>query len=189
MRWTKDKLEWLKESKNVYDDREDILNAFNKHFNTDISLSLLTKNNVRYKLGLPKAYKILRENAKITQIKRRGFYKRPDDYEQTFKSGKRTFIKINNIDMFSNRKDGFVQKNRYLYEKYHNVKLDPLEDIIVFLDDDDTNFRKENLYRMKRSVHALLVNHRLYSVKNIDKLTLIKFCEWKKNIIEIKKGL
>jgi len=182
--WTEDKLNWLIESKSVYDDREDILNAFNKHFNVNVSLHLLTKNNGRYKLGLPKAHRILQKNAEIIQVKRRGFYKRPDGYEQTFMIDKRTFIKINNTDMKSNRKDGFVPKNRYLYEQYHNVELDPIEDIIVFLDDDTTNYSKENLYRLKRKTHAIMVNHRLYGNKSIDKLSLIKFCEWKEKIIE-----
>lgn len=187
MRWTNDKLEWLIKSKDIYNDREDILNAFNEHFNCNVSLHLLTKNNGRYKLGLPKAHRILQKNAEIIQVKRRGFYKRPDDYEQTFMIDKRTFIKINNADMKSNRKDGFVPKNRYLYEKYHNVELDPIEDIIIFLDDDSTNYSKENLYRMKRKTHALYLNHRLHKVKSVDKLALIKYCEWKEKIMEKRK--
>lgn len=187
MRWTKDKLDWLIKSKTIYDDREDILNAFNKHFNVDVSLALLTKNNGRYNLGLPKANRILKRNAEIIQVKRRGFYKRPDNYEQTFMIGKRTFIKINNVDMRSTRKDGFVAKNRYLYEQYHNVKLDPIEDIIIFLDNDSTNYSKENLYKMERRTHALMVNHRLYRNKNIDKILLIKFCEWKQMIIDKRR--
>lgn len=76
MRWTKDRLEWLIKSKEIYNDREDILKAFNEHFNLNVSLSLLTKNNGRYKLGLPKAWRLLRKNAEITQVKRRGFWKR-----------------------------------------------------------------------------------------------------------------
>jgi hypothetical protein len=186
--WTDDKLKWLIESKSIYDDREDILNAFNKHFNTNVSLHLLTKNNGRYKLGLPKAHRILQKNAEIIQVKRRGFYKRPDDYEQTFMIDNRTFIKINNADMKSYRKDGFVPKNRYLYEQYHNVKLDPIEEIIVFLDDDTTNYSKENLYRLKRKTHAIMVNHGLYGNKSIDKITLIKYCEWKEKIMELKEN-
>lgn len=180
--WTDGKIAWLIKSKEIYDDREDILNAFNEHFKTNVSLHLLTKNNVRYKIGLPKAWKILRKNAEITQIKRRGFYKRPPNYEQKFYIGKRQFIKINGVQNNSKRKDGYIAKNRFMYEQYHNEILNPINDIIIHLDGDFTNYSKENLYKMKRSAHALMINHRLYNIKSIDKITLIKYCEWKEKI-------
>jgi hypothetical protein len=185
--WTKERLEWLIKSKEIYHDREDILNAFNEHFNINISLALLTKNNGRYNLGLPKAYRILRRNAEITQVKRRGFWKRPDDYEQTYLKENVIYIKTSDTINHSKRKDGFVPKNRYLYEKYHGVKLDDIEDVIIFLDGNNTNFSKENLYRVKRKTHALFLNHRLHKVKSIDKLTLIKYCEWKEKIFQLKR--
>ena len=43
MRWTKDRLEWLRKSRDIYTDREDILNAFNKHFNLNVSLVIIKK--------------------------------------------------------------------------------------------------------------------------------------------------
>jgi hypothetical protein len=187
MRWTKDRLEWLIKSKEIYNDREDILNAFNKYFNVNVSLSLLTKNNGRYKLGLPKAWRLLRKNAEITQVKRRGFWKRPDDYEQTYLKENVVYIKTNDTLKHSKRKDGFVPKHRYLYEKYHNIKLDDIDDVIIFLDNDHTNFSKENLYLVKRKTHALYLNHRLHKVKSVDKLALIKYCEWKDNIITFER--
>jgi hypothetical protein len=183
MRWTKDRLEWLLNSKEMYDDREDILKAFNEHFNLNVSLSLLTKNNGRYKLGLPKAWRLLRKNAEITQVKRRGFWKRPDDYEQTYLKENVVYIRTNDTLKHSKRKDGFVPKNRYLYEKYHNIKLDDIDDVIIFLDNDHTNFSKENLYLVKRKTHALYLNHKLHKVKSVDKLALIKYCEWKDKVI------
>ena len=183
MRWTKDRLEWLRKSRDIYTDREDILNAFNKHFNLNVSLALLSKHNYKYKLGLPKANRIIKRGLEIGWVKRRGFSRRDSDYTQEYVNGDRTFIKIDN----AKTKDGFVQKNRYLYEQYHNEKLDPIEDIVVFLDNDHTNFSKENLYKMKRRTHAIMVNHRLYGNKDIDKILLIKFCEWKRIIIDKEK--
>jgi len=186
MKWTRDRLDWLLKSKEMYDDREDILKAFNEHFNLNVSLSLLTKNNGRYKLGLPKAWRLLRKNAEITQVKRRGFWKRPDDYEQTYLKENVVYIRTNDTLKHSKRKDGFVPKNRYLYEQYHDVKLDDIDDVIIFLDDDHTNFNKDNLYRLPRKTHALYLNHRLHKVKSVDKLTLIKYCEWKEKIFNLK---
>lgn len=186
MRWTKDRLDWLIKSKEIYDDREDILKAFNDYFNLNVSLSLLTKNNVRYNLDLPKAWRLIRKNFEILQVKRRGFYKRPDDYEQTYLKDNIVYMKTSETVKYSRRKDGFVPKNRYLYEQYHGVKLDDVEDLIIFLDDDHTNFSKENLYRLSRKTHALYLNHRLHKVKSVDKLTLIKYCEWKEKIFKLK---
>ena len=113
-------------------------------------------------------------------VKRRGFSRRDSNYTQEYVNGNRTFIKIDN----AKTKDGFVPKHRYLYEKYHNIKLDDIDDVIIFLDNDHTNFSKENLYLVKRKTHALYLNHKLHKVKSIDKLSLIKFCEWKEKIIE-----
>ena len=141
MKWTRDRLDWLLKSKEMYDDREDILKAFNEHFNLNVSLSLLTKNNGRYKLGLPKAWRLLRKNAEITQVKRRGFWKRPDDYEQTYLKENVVYIRTNDTLKHSKRKDGFVPKNRYLYEQYHGVKLDDIDDVIIFLDDQEKLMR------------------------------------------------
>lgn len=184
MRWTKDRLEWLRKSREIYTDREDILNEFNKHFNLNVSLALLSKNNYKYKLGLPKANRIIKRGLEIGWIKKRGFARRDSDYTQEYVNGNRTYIKIDGAET----KDGFVPKNRYLYEQYHNEKLDPIEDIVVFLDDDYTNFSKENLYKMDRRTHAIMVNHRLYGNKDVDKILLIKFCEWKRIIIDKKES-
>ena len=180
MRWTKDRLEWLIKSKEIYNDREDILNAFNKYFNVNVSLALLSKNNYKYKLDLPRATRIITRGLEMGWVKRRGFSRRDSNYTQEYVNGNRTFIKIDN----AKTKDGFVPKHRYLYEKYHNIKLDDIDDVIIFLDNDHTNFSKENLYLVKRKTHALYLNHKLHKVKSIDKLSLIKFCEWKEKIIE-----
>ena len=186
MRWTKDRLEWLSKSKDMYDDREDILKAFNEHFNLNISLCLLTKNNVRYKLGLPKAWRLLRKNVVNNQVKRRGFWKRPDDYEQTYLKENIVYIKTKDTLKHSKRKDGFVPKHRYLYEKYHNVTLN-IDDMIIFLDNDKTNFSRENLYKISRALGGIMVGNELHDTKQISKETIIKYCEWKEILTTLKK--
>ena len=118
MRWTKDRLEWLIKSKEIYNDREDILNAFNKYFNVNVSLALLSKNNYKYKLDLPRATRIITRCLEMGWVKRRGFSRRDSDYTQEYVNGNRTFIKIDN----AKTKDGFVPKHRYLYEKISQCK-------------------------------------------------------------------
>jgi hypothetical protein len=43
----------------------------------------------------------------------------------------------------------FVSKRRVLYEKYHNVKLTS-DDVILFLNKDDTDYSKDNLIKISR---------------------------------------
>lgn len=179
-RWDKEKLEWLSNSKKVYNDREDILKAFNERFNVNVSMYLLNKNNGRYKLGLPKSNRTLLNNAIKNLIKHRGFFERPDGYEVTYKNGSRTFIKSDT----SKRKDGFVPKNRYLYEQYHNVKLHKINDVILHLDGNHDNFSKENLYLIKRKVLASIVKNELLTNDVWENLKRLKVIEWKMKIKE-----
>lgn len=179
----KEQVEWLKNNKHNFDDREDILNAFNQHFNTNINLNVLRDLNTKYHLCLPKAHRaidIARGNLKIGWLKLRGFTHKQIGDEIHEGSCVIPYIKVSNSQ---NKRDKYVLKNRYLYERYHNEILGP-DDMILFLDNDNTNFSKENLYKMKRRTHVLMVNHRLYGNKDIDKILLIKFCEWKRIIID-----
>lgn len=180
----KEQVEWLKNNKHNYNDREDILHAFNQHFTTNINLNVLRDLNTKYQLCLPKAHRaigIARGNLKTGWLKLRGFTHKQIGDEIHDGSCTTAYIKVSNSQ---NKRDRYVLKNRYLYEQYHNEKLDPIEDIVVFLDNDHTNFSKENLYKMKRRTHAIMVNHGLYGNKDIDKILLIKFCEWKRIIID-----
>lgn len=174
----KDKIEWLIKSKDIYDDREDILNAFNEHFNLNIRLNRLTDISTKYKLDLPIAKKMKMKGIEQGWIKLRGYKTLPIGSDINRDNLNRIYIKKANGD--------YAIKSHYIYETYHNVKLDTADDIIVFLDNDNTNFSIENLYLMKRSAHAIMVNHRLYRNKGAHKLTLIKFCEWKERIFKLK---
>lgn len=173
-----DKIEWLIKSKDIYDDREDILNAFNEHFNLNLKINRLTDISTKYKLDLPIAKKMKMKGIEQGWIKLRGYKTLPIGSDINRDNPNRIYIKKANGD--------YAIKSRYIYETYHNVKLDPVDDLIVFLDNDNTNFSIENLYLMKRSAHAIMVNHRLYRNKGAHKLTLIKFCEWKERIFKLK---
>ena len=56
----------------------------------------------------------------------------------------------------------WMYKQRYLYEKYYNVKLTN-DDYIIFLDQDRTNFDIKNLKRITRHESAILSNQKLFS--------------------------
>ena len=179
----KEQVKWLRNNKHKYDDREDILNAFNLHFKTNADLYLFRDLNTKHRLGLPKAHRaieIAKGNLKTGWLKLRGFTHKEIGDEIHEGSCIIPYIKVSNSQ---NKSDKYVLKNRYLYEQYYNETLCS-DDMIIFLDNDNTNFSKENLYKMKRSTHALMFNHRLYDVKSLDKLTLVKYCEWKGIIID-----
>ena len=59
-------------------------------------------------------------------------------------------------------KDKWEYKQRYLYEKYHNVKFTN-KDYIIFLDGDRNNFSIDNLKRVSCRVASILGNLRLPS--------------------------
>ena len=59
-------------------------------------------------------------------------------------------------------KDKWEYKQRLIYEKYHNVKLNS-DDYIIFLDQDRTNFDINNLKRISRHESSILSNQQLFS--------------------------
>ena len=180
--WTKEKLDFLIESKNIYDDREDILNAFNKRFGTNISLTKLKSINTKFNLGLPVAKKKIEESIRKSFISSRGFYEK--DIGDEILSGTATYIKKTN-----HRKanyGNYVLKQKYLYEKYHNVKLSK-NDCVIFLNGNRKDFSKENLYRLTKGVSCLMSTNGFYKSKNEKLLVRIKVCEWKEKINELKE--
>lgn len=72
-----------------------------------------------------------------------------------------TFIKVNQPDKWR-------RKSRVMYEKYHNCKLKD-DEYIVFLNQDNNDFRKENLMKSSRKEIAYLHNNNTFS--NDPKLT------------------
>ena len=59
-------------------------------------------------------------------------------------------------------KNKWKYKQRLLYEKYHNVKLNS-DDYIIFLDQDRTNFDINNLKRITKHESSVLSNQYLFS--------------------------
>jgi len=177
--WTEEKLNWLIKSKDIYDDREDILNAFNEHFGTNINLHYLRIIGNKHKLGLPKAHKIIKTGLEIGWVSLRGFTEK-NIGDEIF-NGKATFIKTSNES--KERYGNYVLKQRYLYEQYHSVKLKTNE-LIIFLNGDKKDFSKENLYKVSRYICGLMSGNRFLAKNSFKTLSRIKFCEWKQKIKE-----
>jgi hypothetical protein len=175
--WTEEKLNWLIKSKEIYDDREDILNAFNEHFGTNINLHYLRIIGNKHKLGLPKAHKIIKTGLEIGWVSLRGFTEK-NIGDEIF-NGKATFIKTSNES--KERYGNYVLKQRYLYEQYHSVKLKTNE-LIIFLNGDKKDFSKENLYKVSRYICGLMSGNRFLAKNSFKTLSRVKFCEWKQKI-------
>lgn len=56
----------------------------------------------------------------------------------------------------------WMKKSRYMYEQYHNCKLSD-EDYILFLNQDRTDFSKENLYKSSNREQCYLHNWGTFS--------------------------
>lgn len=176
-----EKIKWLKENKHKYDDREDILNDLNKHFNTNYTLVHIKDMNTKCKLNLPLAKRRINQGLKNGRIKLMGVSQR-EIGEESYRSGENVYIKTDNTKEFKNN---FTLKHRYLYEQYHNVKLTN-DDCIIFLDNNHNNFNKENLYKISRKVHSLMSGYQLHNTRT-EKEIVIKCLEWKEKIIYLKK--
>ena len=71
-------------------------------------------------------------------------------------------VKSDGMTQIKIAKNKWEYKQRYLYEKYHNVKLTS-NDYIIFLDQDRTNFNIDNLMRVTRRESSILSNQKLFS--------------------------
>lgn len=89
----------------------------------------------------------------LTKNNVRDVYKCPIGAEQITKDG--VFIKVAQPDKWR-------RKSRVMYEKYHNCKLKD-DEYIVFLNQDNTDFSKDNLVKTSRKEIAYLHNNKTFS--------------------------
>lgn len=73
------------------------------------------------------------------------------------------YVKGDGMTLIKVATDKWMYKQRYLYEKYHNVKL-TTDDFILFLDGDRNNFEKSNLVRVSCREASIIANLRLPAV-------------------------
>ena len=183
-------IEWLKDNKDKYENREDITNALNKELNLNLPVSKVNYLNNHYKLNLnrmsydnPK----IKDKLKIGWEKSRGTrldnVKVGDEVTMTDRGG--TWIKVSNEPI---GRKGYIDKKRFLYETYHNVKLNH-DEIIMHLNGNTSDYRKENLIKLDRTVQIRVIRNDFHKSKNEKLLARIKFCEWKEKINQLQGEL
>lgn len=160
VRWTKDKLEWLQSQS--FNDKRDLLKAFNEKYDANIKIDQLTHIAYLYNIDIPDMQRVYKPQGSIMYSK-------------------------HNIPQVKIKDRVYMSMHRYLYERYHDVILSD-NDMIVFLDGNKKNFKKDNLYKITQTINGIMKSNNLHNVKT-DKLTVIKFCEWKEKIIQLVGGV
>ena len=171
--YSKEMFEFMQSGK--YKTRQELCDAFNKKFNLNLTLGKLRDLNTKHRLNIGNPTRNM-HNLQKGWVKTRGYTVRKIG-EEVERGEDVPYIKLGH--------NNYVPKHRYLYEKYHNVVL-TFDDLIIFLDNDKTNFNKDNLYKISRSVAGIMVGDELHGTKEISKETVIKYCEWKEKIIQLK---
>ena len=157
VRWTKDKLEWLQSQS--FNDKRDLLKAFNEKYNANIKLDQLTHIAYLYNIQVPDKQRVYKPQGSIMYSK-------------------------HNIPQVKIKDRVYKPMHRYLYEVYHDVTLND-NDMIIFLDGNKNNFDKKNLYKITKNINGIMKSNNLHNVKT-DKLTIIKYCEWKEKINQLQ---
>ena len=142
--------QYLLEIANVYT-VDELLLKVNKKFKENYTRLQLQKYLVRNRI--PYKYTNINKSQKMgSKIPIGTEYTKPDGM---------VMIKINN--------NTWVYKQRYLYEKYHKVKLTD-NDFIIFLDGDRSNFKKKNLKLLTRQEACYLGIFKYdYGINNVNK--------------------
>lgn len=137
---------FIKEYWDRIDYADDFVTAFNNKFNRSVNYNYLREK--AYKMGLKRA-------RHTTRLK----YKNGDERER---SGV-VLVRVSEEYRGGRNADrkGWVRKSRYVYEQYHNVKLED-DEHIVFLDGNDKNFAIENLRAIKLKDKVKLLTYGWY---------------------------
>lgn len=162
--WTKEHIEWLKNN-NIYTTHHEILDAFNTHFKTNYTIDQLKTARKNYGLKLNHNYNTNNSQYGAGRVK-------PILSERIERS--RIQIKT--------PKGDWMSKSKYMYEQYHNEKVDT-DEVVVHLDKNKNNFNIENLYKIKRHVYLHLTKRNWHYADADLTLTRIKWCELHEEII------
>ena len=131
-KYEKKLVDFIEKNRMRYDTNE-MVKLINEKYGRKISTKTLRKYYYRHNLEFKRIYN---RTDKCVFAKRVGFESPPD---------KNGLIKIKINDK------QWQYKQRYLYEKYNNTKIDE-NCVIIFADGDKTNFNKENLIAVPREI-------------------------------------
>lgn len=141
-RYTKEFEDFIRENASKYN-REELRQLVQKKYGVEISKDSFRRYLNRHKIKA--LYNIVNNVREV--------YKCPIGAEQITKDG--VFIKIAQPDKWR-------RKSRVMYEKYHNCKLKD-DEYIVFLNQNNQDFSKENLIKSSRKEIAYLHNNKTFS--------------------------
>lgn len=144
-KYTKEFEKFVRENVSNYT-REDFRLLLQDKFNIEIS-----RDALRRYLNRKKIKERYTDYAKHNV--RNNTYTCPIGAEQITKDG--IFIKVGQPSKWR-------RKSRVMYEKYHNCKLSD-DDYILFLNQDNTDFSKENLIKSSRREICYLHNNKTFS--------------------------
>lgn len=143
-RYTKEFEDFIRENVSKYTKeklRQEIQNKYNIQMTEEAVRRYLNRHNIKDR---PVDYR---------KYNSRNVYKCPVGTEKITTEG--VFIKIKQPDVWR-------RKSRVMYEQYHNCKLNG-DDYIVFLNQNNNDFRKENLIKSSRKEIAYLHNNKTFS--------------------------
>lgn len=72
------------------------------------------------------------------------------------------YIKPDGMTLIKVSENKWKYKQRYIYEQYYNIELQS-DDYIIFLNQDRSDFRIENLKKIKRNESAIVSNQKMFS--------------------------
>ncbi len=143
-KYTKEFENFVRENVSKYTKKEFVLllqDKFNLEISTDILRRYLNKHHIKER------YLDYKEHNK------RNVLQYPIGTEKMTSEG--VFVKVAQPDIWK-------RKARIMYEKYHNCKLKD-DEYIVFLNQDKSDFSKDNLKKISRKETAYLSNRKMFS--------------------------
>ena len=142
-------------------------NKYSKEFENEMK-ALSKENTLNELLDIAKNkynYQITKKKLTLYLSKRKIRYKDYNEKKINVCNAKPLFserVKNDGMVQIKIAKDKWEYKQRYIYSKYHNVKLTN-DDYIIFLDQDRTNFNIDNLFLVSRRESSILANQKIFS--------------------------
>ena len=147
--------------------------AFNKQFNAYTTSNTMQRACTRYKLFSE------RRGLSMEAGKRNPFTQRKPIGAEMWSAGK-LYVKVSEDVVPSGKancnEDGnWREKKRVMYEQYYGMIPDGY--LVIQLNMDKADFRKENLYAVPRGIGMMMGANKWYSENAEITLTGIKYCE------------
>ena len=143
-------------------------NKYSKEFQEEM-IKLATTNELEKLLSVAtKKYKYPITKEQLRQyLSKRGIRYKDYNKHKAHDMGKilpigTEYVKSDGMVLVKVSNKKWEYKQRLIYEKYHNVKLNS-DDFIIFLDQNRKNFDINNLKRISRKESSILINKKMFS--------------------------